>query len=1180
MKLLQLDLLAVGPFTQVSLDFSKGNHGLHLVFGPNEAGKSSALRAITDFFYGFPSRTSDDFLHPYKNLRVGGTVCHSDGTVQRLVRRKGNQNTLRDESDTSPVSDEILRKYLGDVERGAFETMFGINHESLRQGGQDLVAGGGEIGEALFASAAGLSELRSVQAGLSEELQSLFKPHGPGGTLGGAIKAYDVAREKRKRSLVSSEVWENHRAIMSSAERRREETSLEIQRKQGEILRWKRILRSIPLVASWKNATDKLAAESDVPLLDEDFGKRAQALLIEWKQNETRLFHLHERLAEIEKQLGALPDQNELLLEQNAVEELKKELGVHLNAQSQLPRLISYRDDHEHKIRQLHREIGRPVEPVDMETLRSLLSRQTRIQELGNKKEGHEERLRATQNGLKKLRLEIQSAESQISRLTVTPHAPSLHAVLRKIARDGDLEEELTQRHSELDVLRSHAESIYAAIDTPKLEWKELLSVDLPSRSLVELFENEERAIAEDMKRIDLSIRDLEQAKANCDQKLALLEAGEIVLTLDDLKRVRENRDNGWRIIKKELRGNESAPTERSEFLQASAMQGPIDEVFEAAMHKADDVSDALRKDADRVAAKTQLHIEKQGIDVKIQQQRSWMAEAEASRENWNKRWKQVWDAIGIPLRSPREAKVWLDQIDALRRAHLSVEQKQRAIQELELRSRKAIDDLIGALRLVDGGQIEELPASLFSLLDYATKVDEGLKQLERDRSQCEAILVRGKLDLEKATVDVQDCQATLDQWIRDWGDEMGRLKLPSNASPLEASQILHTLEKIRDHETQRADYHKRIIGIERDSNAFLESLHACVARIAPEGIGETEDLQVRLLAQKIQKATSDAEERRRLKHEQSRIQQDLVELRATHEVAQSTIQRMLEEANVSIADELLQAAERSNGKRIMQERLRTLEESLRAECGLGDFSDFLSEVEHADEEKDGIEPRIQQLASEIMLLETEKEKWVDEFHREKNALDQLLRQEDVLDAAADCESLAATIEEQFRELMVLRICSHVLSTGMERFREKNQGPLLKAAGDAFHKMTLGAYDGLRVDWDEAGKAVMVGVRRGQGDDLHVKQMSDGTCDQLYLALRLACLENWLMHHEPIPFIVDDILVHFDDARSAATLEQLAGLSERTQVIFFTHHEHLLELAQATLPAHRLCIHRLGRANS
>ena len=70
--------------------------------------------------------------------------------------------------------------------------------------------------------------------------------------------------------------------------------------------------------------------------------------------------------------------------------------------------------------------------------------------------------------------------------------------------------------------------------------------------------------------------------------------------------------------------------------------------------------------------------------------------------------------------------------------------------------------------------------------------------------------------------------------------------------------------------------------------------------------------------------------------------------------------------------------------------------------------------------------------------------------------------------------------------------------------------------------------------------------------------MSDGTCDQLYLALRLALLESYLSDHEPIPFIVDDILIQFDDDRAVASLKALAELSKNTQVIFFTHHEHLV----------------------
>ena len=87
--------------------------------------------------------------------------------------------------------------------------------------------------------------------------------------------------------------------------------------------------------------------------------------------------------------------------------------------------------------------------------------------------------------------------------------------------------------------------------------------------------------------------------------------------------------------------------------------------------------------------------------------------------------------------------------------------------------------------------------------------------------------------------------------------------------------------------------------------------------------------------------------------------------------------------------------------------------------------------------------------------------------------------------------------------------------------------------------------------------------------------MSNGSHDQLYLALRLASLESWLQAHEPIPFVVDDILLNFDDARVPGRSAALAELSRHTQVLFFTHHRHLVELAAAHLPADVLFVHDL-----
>ena len=176
---------------------------------------------------------------------------------------------------------------------------------------------------------------------------------------------------------------------------------------------------------------------------------------------------------------------------------------------------------------------------------------------------------------------------------------------------------------------------------------------------------------------------------------------------------------------------------------------------------------------------------------------------------------------------------------------------------------------------------------------------------------------------------------------------------------------------------------------------------------------------------------------------------------------------------------------------------------------------------------------------------------------------------------AVECERLVAQLGEDLHQLTVLRVAATVLRESIERYRKRNQGPVLDRASQLFAEMTLGSYEELRAEFDEHGDPVLVGARPGGKDTVGVKGMSNGTCDQLYLAIRVASLEVWLNHHEPIPFIVDDVLLNFDDDRATAALKVLARLSRRTQVIFFTHHQRLVDLATKHLERDDVVVHQL-----
>ena len=146
-------------------------------------------------------------------------------------------------------------------------------------------------------------------------------------------------------------------------------------------------------------------------------------------------------------------------------------------------------------------------------------------------------------------------------------------------------------------------------------------------------------------------------------------------------------------------------------------------------------------------------------------------------------------------------------------------------------------------------------------------------------------------------------------------------------------------------------------------------------------------------------------------------------------------------------------------------------------------------------------------------------------------------------ETAENIQTLMARLQGDVARFATLKLAAAVLHRGIERYREQNQGPILARASELFAVLTSGSFTGLQIDDDGNGHSIIKGVRPG-GLLVGVEGMSDGTHDQLYLALRLASLESWLESHEPVPFIVDDILLSFDDDRAAAALSAPGGALE------------------------------------
>ncbi|MCW5835474.1 MAG: hypothetical protein KIS78_23935 [Labilithrix sp.] len=191
-----------------------------------------------------------------------------------------------------------------------------------------------------------------------------------------------------------------------------------------------------------------------------------------------------------------------------------------------------------------------------------------------------------------------------------------------------------------------------------------------------------------------------------------------------------------------------------------------------------------------------------------------------------------------------------------------------------------------------------------------------------------------------------------------------------------------------------------------------------------------------------------------------------------------------------------------------------------------------------------------------------------------RKGLEEMRGESHAAEAAAAAQQKLARVREAAERWCRVKLAAALLSREIERYREENQGPLLTSSSALFARLTLGAFSGVKAGFDDKDRPCLRCVR-ADGREVDVPGLSDGTRDQLYLSLRLASLLRRAEVAEPMPLVLDDVLIQLDDQRASAALGVLAEVSRKMQVLFFTHHARLVDLARASVPAGELCVHEL-----
>jgi uncharacterized protein YhaN len=201
MRINRLDLIRYGRFTEAALDFGpppgRDAPDLHIVYGPNEAGKTTIFNAVLDLFFGMEQRSRYGFRHGYEQMLVGASL-EIDGRERTYRRAKLRQNSLMDAAG-APVGEAALAGPLGGISREACRVMFSLDDETLEKGGDSILASKGELGQLLFTASAGLTAAGRELERLEDELAQFHRPNARASGLAEARrKLADLADRRRQ----------------------------------------------------------------------------------------------------------------------------------------------------------------------------------------------------------------------------------------------------------------------------------------------------------------------------------------------------------------------------------------------------------------------------------------------------------------------------------------------------------------------------------------------------------------------------------------------------------------------------------------------------------------------------------------------------------------------------------------------------------------------------------------------------------------------------------------------------------------------------------------------------------------------------------------------------------------------------------------------------------------------
>ncbi|MBI4384644.1 MAG: AAA family ATPase [Nitrospinae bacterium] len=393
------------------------------------------------------------------------------------------------------------------------------------------------------------------------------------------------------------------------------------------------------------------------------------------------------------------------------------------------------------------------------------------------------------------------------------------------------------------------------------------------------------------------------------------------------------------------------------------------------------------------------------------------------------------------------------------------------------------------------------------------------------------------------------------DRLFEEWRGWLAERNLDPLLTPLEADRIIDLIHQVKTTISQRAGLDKRLDRMRETE----ESAKDAIGKIMPAlpGISRPNDpcAAIGLIGHCFDEARTNREKQFNLDAQINELERKIQKLAAGLEKERNALSGLVRSAGARDEDDFARRHNLLEQRRSLEKILDEKRNFIQNRVGVGEGYDrFLEVLRSSSPERRGHELR--QISAELEGFHKNKDDMNQVIGETRNKIASLSSNEELLVRQSELEIKKRQLEVCAGEWAARKTALALLSLGKRKYERERQPAVIKAAEDIFSRITENKYRGIYkpIDSDEIRISA-----NGAEKSLGVVEMSRGTREQLYLAMRFGLVQEYEARSEPLPVVMDDIFVNFDDERLARAIGTLENFARTRQVIVFSCHRRQME---------------------